>query len=165
MATAANAVWLASHGWRVSGVDWSVVALAKAAARADAAGVEVQWVNADLAAWDPPAATFDLVTLVYLHLPIEERRPIYAAAARALAPGGSLVVVGHDRANLIDGVGGPQDPELLFTALEIGEQLLADVAGLTVESRHLVRRALAPERGPIDALLTVRRSATRGHGQ
>lgn len=154
-----NAVWLAKHGWRVTGVDWSAVALAKAATRADAASVAVDWVNADLLAWNPPAGSFDLVTIVYLHLPVDERRSIYAGAARALAPGGRLIVIGHDRTNLTEGVGGPQDPDLLFTAAEIGDQLLTDAAGLTIECQQVVRRVAAPERGPIDALLIARRSA------
>ena len=153
-----NAVWLAVHHWRVTGVDWSVTALAKAAARANAAGVTVTWVNADLLAWRPPGAAFELVTIVYLHLPVGERRQIYAAAAQALTPGGRLVVIGHDRTNLSDGVGGPQDPDLLFTAAEVADQLLADVPGLMIESQQVVRRVAAPERGPIDALLIARQS-------
>lgn len=32
------------------------------------------------------------------------------------APGGVLLVPGHDVANLTDGYGGPQDPSILFTA-------------------------------------------------
>jgi 2-polyprenyl-3-methyl-5-hydroxy-6-metoxy-1,4-benzoquinol methylase len=156
-----NAVWLASRGWRVTGVDWSETALAKAAARAEAAGLTVEWLKADLLAWNPPSTAFELVTVVYLHLPVGGRRQIYAAAAQALVPGGRLVVIGHDRTNLADGVGGPQDPALLFTAAEIGAELLEDVADLTIESHLVVRRVRAPERRPIDALLVARRSAAR----
>jgi RNA polymerase sigma-70 factor (ECF subfamily) len=61
-----NAVWLASHGWRVTGVDWSGVALAKAEAQAEAAGVTVDWIEADLSHWLPPARAFDLVTVIFL---------------------------------------------------------------------------------------------------
>ncbi|MDA8203881.1 MAG: class I SAM-dependent methyltransferase, partial [Chloroflexi bacterium] len=98
-----NPLWLAAHGWRVTGVDWSRVGLARARASADAARLAVDWVEADLHRWSPPVGAFDLVTIVYLHLPAAERRPIYAAAARAVAPGGRLLVVGHDRTNLAEG--------------------------------------------------------------
>ncbi len=43
-----NAIVLARRGWRVTGIDWSGVALAKARAKADAAGVTVDWIQADL---------------------------------------------------------------------------------------------------------------------
>jgi RNA polymerase sigma-70 factor (ECF subfamily) len=152
-----NAVWLARRGWQVTGVDWSGVALAKAQSKAEAAGVTVDWVEADLLHWSPPDAAFDLVTVVYLQLPAEERRSVFAAAARAVAPGGRLLVVGHDRTNLTEGVGGPPDPERLFTAPEVARELTDADEALTVERAVVVRRLPPPGRGPIDALLVVRR--------
>ncbi len=152
-----NTVWLARRGWQVTGIDWSGVALAKARSKAEAAGVIVDWVETDLLHWSPPNAAFDLVTLVYLQLPAEERRSVYAAAARAVAPGGRLLVVGHDRTNLTEGVGGPPDPERLFTANEVARELTDADEALTVERAVVVRRVPPPGRGPIDALLIVRR--------
>jgi len=40
-------------------------------------------------------------------------------AARAAAPGGRLLLVGHDLRNLVDGTGGPQDPSLLCQPAEL----------------------------------------------
>jgi len=152
-----NAVWLASRGWQVTAVDWSRVALEKAQAKADSAGLAVDWVEADLLDWSPPSDAFDLVAIAYLHLPPEERRTVYAAAARAVAPGGRLLVVGHDRINLTEGVGGPQDPGRLFTAEELGSELTHADPALLVERAEVVRHLPSPERGPIDAVLVVRR--------
>ena len=73
---------------------------------ADALGVHVAWRQADLLAWSPGSETYDLVLLVFIHLPATERERVYASAAAAVAPGGSLLVVAHDRSNLVDGVGG-----------------------------------------------------------
>lgn len=154
-----NAVWLAGQGWRVTGVDWSGVALAKARLKADATGAVVDWIEADLARWTPPAGAFDLVTIVYLHLPAEERRAVYGAAAEAVAPGGRLLVVGHDRTNLTEGVGGPQDPGVLFTSSELADELLTRQPDFTIERAAAIRRAGAGSRGPIDALLEARRDA------
>ncbi len=152
-----NAVWLAGRGWRVTGVDWSGVALAKARAKAEAAGVDVDWVEADLMHWSPPDRAFDLVTVVYLHLPPDERRMVYAAAARAVAPGGRLVIVGHDRTNLTEGVGGPQDPDRLFSADELARELIEADGRFATDQAGVVRRVPAPGRGQIDALLVLRR--------
>ena len=150
-----NAVWLAARGWRVTAVDFSRVALARARALARASGVDVEWRLADLLEWVPPAASFDLVTLFFIHLPREERRAVYARAAAAVGPGGTLLIVGHDRTNLSDGVGGPRDADVLFTASEIA----ADLAGFTIERAEAVRRPPHNDRGPIDAVVRAVRRA------
>jgi SAM-dependent methyltransferase len=153
-----NSVWLAGQGWQVTAVDWSPVALANARLQADAAGVQLDLQERNLFDWQPPMAGFDLVLMVYLHMPPAERRPIYAAAAAAVAPGVRLVGFGHDRSNATEGEGGPPDPDRLFTARELAEELLAVDPALEVERAQVVRRRPPPERGPIDALLVVRRS-------
>lgn len=92
----ADAVWLASRGWRVTGVDISAVALGRAAEAAAAAGVAADWVRADLIGWTPPAGAFDLVSAHFLHLAGEQRRTVYARLAAAVAPGGTLLLVAHE---------------------------------------------------------------------
>ncbi|WP_222194992.1 class I SAM-dependent methyltransferase [Modestobacter italicus] len=91
----AEAIWLAEHGWQVTAADISTEALARAADRAAASGVgdSVQWVAADLCDW-APAAPFDLVTTAYAH-PAVPQLAFYERIARWVAPGGTLLVVGH----------------------------------------------------------------------
>jgi 2-polyprenyl-3-methyl-5-hydroxy-6-metoxy-1,4-benzoquinol methylase len=144
-----NAIWLASQGWHVTAVDFSQVALDRGRALATARGVRVEWQLADLLEWSPGASRFDLVTLFFIHLPPDERRDVYARAAAAVAPGGTLLIVGHDRTNLADGVGGPQDPTVLFTPGEVA----ADLAGFTVDRAEVVRRRAPDGGGPIDAIV------------
>ncbi len=153
-----NAVWLAQAGWTVTGADFSVVALERAAARAAREGVSVDWVQRDLLAWTPDAAAYDLVTLFFIHLPAAERRGVYARAAAAVAPGGTLLVVAHDRTNLAHGVGGPQDPDVLFTAAEAAAEL---PAGFEVVRAEATRRGAGEDAGaraPIDAVMVARRA-------
>ena len=152
-----NAVWLAVQGWRTTAVDWSPVGLANGKVKAGAAGVKVDWQEHDLFDWSPPARSFDLVAIVYLHLPPAERGPVYANAAAAVAPGGRMVVVGHDRQHGAEGLDGP-DPARLFTADEIATELLAADPELVVERAEVVRRVPPPGRAPIDALLIARRN-------
>ncbi len=151
-----NALWLARHGWRVTAVDFSQVALDRARRSAEAAGVEADWVLADLLEWRPPVRAFELVAVVFLHLPADERRRAYAAAAEAVAPGGRLLVIGHDRSNLAEGTGGPQDPAVLFTADEIAE----DLPGLTVERAERVVHEPPDGARTIDAVLVAVRPLT-----
>lgn len=152
-----NAVWLAEQGWRTTAVDWSPVGLANGRAKAEAAGVEVEWLERDLFAWSPPVRSFDLVVIVYLHVPPDERATIYPRAAAAVAPGGRLLVVGHDRLNATEGEGGPPDTMRLFTADEIARELRAVDPTLVVERSETVRRVPPPGRAPIDSLLVLHR--------
>jgi SAM-dependent methyltransferase len=152
-----NAVWLAERGWRVTGVDFADVALAKAARLAAARAVEVAWVDADVRTWEPPAGAFDLVVLLYLQLPAHERRAVHARAAAAVAPGGTLLVVAHHATNPAEGYGGPKDPAVLFTE----DDVVADVRGLELERAERVRRPVTTPEGEeavaLDVLVRARR--------
>lgn len=152
-----NAVWLAEQGWRVTAVDWSPIGLANGRVKAREAGVTVDWLERDLFDWFPTRWAFDLVVIVYLHLSPRERGPVYARAAAAVASGGRMIVVGHDRLNETEGEGGPPDAARLFTADEIGRELLAVDPGLIVDRAEVVRRVTPPALAPIDALLVVHR--------
>lgn len=152
-----NAVWLASQGWQVVAVDFSAAGLEKAADLASRAGVELDLVVAD-ATEELPGPGFDLIVALYLHLPPELRRVAHRNAAAALVPGGTLLVVGHDTTNLTDGVGGPQDPSVLFGP----EDVTADVAdtGVEIVRAERVLRPVPTDDGPrtaIDALVRARR--------
>ena len=150
-----NAVWLANQGWDVTAVDFSRVALDRGRALAKDRGVRVEWKLADLLEWSPGTGRYDLVTLFFIHLPPDQRRDVYARAAAAVATGGTLLIVGHDRTNLADGVGGPQDPDVLFTPSEVA----ADLAGFRVDQAEVVRRRAPAGRGPIDAIVRAVRVA------
>jgi glycerol uptake facilitator-like aquaporin/SAM-dependent methyltransferase len=147
-----NAVWLAEQGWRVTAVDFSAVALTRGRAASDA----VEWIEADAVSWTPPPDAFDLVAVVYLHLEPGERRTVLAAATAALAPGGSIVVIGHDRRNLADGVGGPQDPEILLDPDEVA----AELGGLERVRAGTVARPTA-EGTALDSVVVARRPGPR----
>lgn len=153
-----NAVWLAEQGWTATGVDFSDVGLDKGRRLAAERGVEVDWICADATTWDPGDARFDLVAVFYLQLPAEQRRRAMANAGQALAPGGTLVVVAHDRANLTDGTGGPPDPAVLYTPAEVVADLEAAGVDVTVERAETVERAVAgADRPALDCLVHARR--------
>jgi SAM-dependent methyltransferase len=148
-----NAVWLAARGWQVTGVDFSGVALEQARGLAAERGVDVEWVEADVLEWQPPEAVFDLVAVLYLQVPAGERRAALARAATALAPRGTLLVVGHHSDNLEHGSGGPKDPRVLYSA----EDAAADLDGLEIEKAESVLRPVQDERDAIDLLVRARR--------
>ncbi len=91
----AEAIWLAARGWQVTAADIAAAALDRAAERATASGVaeRVQWVQADLSVWHPDAR-YDLVTTHYAH-PAMPQLEFYDRIASWVAPGGTLLIVGH----------------------------------------------------------------------
>lgn len=92
-----DAVWLAQQGWQVTAADVSATAMARGAAAAAAAGVadRIDWQRHDLADTFPEG-TYDLVNAAYVLSPLElPRADILLAASRAVAPGGTLVLLGH----------------------------------------------------------------------
>jgi SAM-dependent methyltransferase len=115
-----NAIWLARQGWDVTGVDYSSVGIDKATKIAG--DTDVDWVVADVTTYEP-RTTFDLVIIVYVHLDPDGMRSLFANAARALAPGGTLIAMGHALRNLTEGVGGPPYPEILWTEEKIAPLL------------------------------------------
>lgn len=93
--TGAEAIWLATHGWAVTGADISGEALGQAAERAALAGIpnQILWVEADLTTWQPDGQ-FDLVVTNYAH-PSIPQLDFYTRISQWLAPGGTLLIVGH----------------------------------------------------------------------
>jgi SAM-dependent methyltransferase len=151
-----NAVWLAEQGWRTTGVDFSDVALSKAARLAASRGVEVEWLVADVLEHEPERRAFDLVAVLYLQLPHDELARALGAATEALAPGGTILVLGHDTTNLTEGHGGPRDASVLFTP----EDVVSELGDLTVERAEKVRRAVPLDDGQataVDAFVRARR--------
>ena len=155
-----NSVWLAARGWRVTGVDFSASALDKA--RTLAAGhhppVVIDWQCADVGTFRADG-TFDMATLVYAQLPAEPRRTAIRSAWDALAPNGILLVIAHHSDNLTDGVGGPQDPTVLFSEIDVLADLLAIDSSASVELAERATRAVAgSDRPALDVLVRARKS-------
>jgi SAM-dependent methyltransferase len=147
-----HALWLAGLGWRVTAVDFSAVGLERGAAQPGAE--RVTWVTADVTTWTAPPASLDLVVVAYLHLPGSDAVDVLTRAVRWLRPGGRLLVLGHDVANIASGVGGPQDPAILHSV----ERLTPVAALLDVDRLEQVHRA-TPAGTALDTLLWGRRRA------
>lgn len=91
-----NAVWLAKQGWRVTALDFSHSAVRAAGRLAEREGVNVEFVTADAAA-HKPQTRYDLIISFYIQLQPAQRAAMLSNAAHALKPGGTLLIVAHDR--------------------------------------------------------------------
>jgi SAM-dependent methyltransferase len=146
-----NAIWLAENGWTVTAVDFSRAGLQKAAHLATARGVTLELVEADVTAYAPDPGAFDLVLVAYLQTPEPDRRAWLRHAVDALAPGGTLLIVCHDRSNLDGGHGGPQDASVLTTPEEVAAVLTAD-GRVEIDRAALVERIVATPDGDATAI-------------
>jgi SAM-dependent methyltransferase len=153
-----NAVWLAGRGWRVYAVDFSAVALDKGREleRRDPPPVAISWFAGDVTEFVSPEPV-DLALICYLQVPPVARRSTVRHAAQSLAPGGTLLMIGHDSRNLADGVGGPQDPSVLFTAGDVADDL-SGIAMNVQQAGEVFRPVAGADRPAIDALFRATRA-------
>lgn len=156
-----NALWLAERGWHVTALDFSRVAVERGSRLAADRDLRVEWQVADATSAPFDARSYDLVLVAYLHLPRPALGDVHARAARAVAPGGTLVIVGHDRRNLDEGHGGPQDATVLLDADEVAGDLAQ--SGLDVVKAERVVREVETDDGvrtALDTLVVARRPTT-----
>ncbi|MFD8500598.1 class I SAM-dependent methyltransferase [Amycolatopsis sp. NPDC059657] len=152
-----DAIWLASKGWKVTAVDISPVALARAA---EAAGPDsgIDWQQADPRVSPPPSRSFDLVSAQYFPVLHEEDHATIRGLLDAVAPGGTLLVVSH----LIEGTppegwSGP-DPREFYQPPEIAELLGDD---WVIESHGNRARVDTPHDNPHHADIVLRARRVR----
>lgn len=111
-----NAVFLASRGLDVIGVDISPVALEKAKTLAGSRGVEIKTVVADLATFEPEENHYGSVISISAHLPSTVRNKLYPAIERSLRQDGVILLEAFSENQLTRDTGGPKDPDMLMTA-------------------------------------------------
>lgn len=92
---------------------------------------------ADVHSLPLPPAQFDLVLATFFHPRPAERPALYPKMVRALRPGGTLLLLSYDKANLAEGNKGPQDPDFLMDPPILASELRA--LGLDVTRAEAVR--------------------------
>ncbi|GIG36336.1 hypothetical protein Cpa01nite_17170 [Cellulomonas pakistanensis] len=160
-----DALWLAGRGWSVTAVDLAQTALDRVEAAAAAAGPDVaarvRTERVDIAERDAGDGVYDLVTSHFLHLPPEVRAVAFARMARAVAPGGTLLVVAHHASDLATTIGRPDLPELFFEPADVVAALEPGGWDVPVaEARP--RTATDPDGREITIRDTVVRAVRRG---
>ncbi|WP_433609998.1 class I SAM-dependent methyltransferase [Prescottella agglutinans] len=157
----ADAIWLARGGWTVTAIDLSSVAIERAATHAADAGdgiaERITWQHADLLEWNPGTTRYDLVTSQYVHLPSGPREVLYRHLADLVAPGGTLLIVGHHPSDLGTSIPRPPRPELFFTPEDV--VALLDPREWTVATATAASRTVTHG----DHEVTIHDSVVRAH--
>jgi 2-polyprenyl-3-methyl-5-hydroxy-6-metoxy-1,4-benzoquinol methylase len=143
-----DVIWLARHGWRVTGADFSANGLSRAARHADEAGVadRTDWWQVDARRFAAGGRSFDLVTSHFLHPPDAGMVEVTRRLADAVAPGGHLLVVGHAPSEVFTQLTAGQR-RAMFLAEDLLPGLPAGFEALVVEQRP---RTMTREGVPVD---------------
>ena len=156
----ADAVWLASQGWDVTAVDIAPTALARGAEHVPADAGRVDWVHGDVLDWPVPEQAYDLVTSHFLHGPPDQRKGLFARLAGGVAPGGTLLMVGHHPKDLEVNAGRAPWPEMMWTPEEVVAELdpeAFEVVAAEARTRIQAARGDIPEVTVHDSVVVARR--------
>ncbi|MBE7453087.1 MAG: class I SAM-dependent methyltransferase [Kofleriaceae bacterium] len=118
-----NAVYLARHGFRVTGVDSSRVGLDKARTLAAQHGVELATVVADLSSYPLGDERWDGIVSIWCHTSPVVRIRLHRAVVAALRPGGVFLLEAYTPDQLGRGTGGPPDAALMMTLAGLRAEL------------------------------------------
>ena len=151
--------WLAAHGWQVTAVDFSETALSYGQAMASAAGAgladRIEWVLGDLGTWPIEPEHYDLVICLYVHYAhVADSVPnMVRRMASGVAPGGTLLLVGHRPIDPATGAPTPAANQIQVSVEEavaaldpiewefvVAEERLRAIAGTGVDAVIFARR-------------------------
>lgn len=117
-----NAVFLASRGLDVLGVDISAVALEKARKLAKSRGVEIKTALADLATYTPTGNHYGSVISISAHLPSAIRNRLYPLIEQSLRSDGIILLEAYSENQLLRDTGGPKDADMLMTVDKLNRE-------------------------------------------
>jgi cyclopropane fatty-acyl-phospholipid synthase-like methyltransferase len=152
-----NAVFMASQGLEVLGVDCSAVGLEKAQALAASRGVTIETEVADLADYRPPEDHFGAVVSIFAHLPRRIRARLYPLIEKSLKPGGIVLLEAYSERQLERNTGGPRDIDMLMTV----EKLQREFSNLTPLLAREIEREVVEGKGHTGKAVVVQYIARR----
>ena len=118
-----NAVYLASLGYEVTGVDGSEVGLRKAQELASEHGVTITTIHADLSEFEIESEQWDGVIACYCHVPSTIRIQLHKASVLGLKSGGVFVLEAFSKEQLNYNTGGPQSLDMLMSLDDLKQEL------------------------------------------
>jgi len=114
-----NAVYAAARGWDVDAFDFSKEARSKAIDLADEHRVSINYFNSNLQDVDLHERTYDLIGLIYVHLPQDYRRDVHQTLIDHLANDGYLILEAFSKEQIQYDSGGPKNIDMLYSKDEL----------------------------------------------
>jgi 2-polyprenyl-3-methyl-5-hydroxy-6-metoxy-1,4-benzoquinol methylase len=136
-----NALWAAKQGWDVSSFDFSEEAVKKSNLLFAMNGVNVNCLHSSIETFNT-THQFDVIALIYIHLPSELRAEACNRLIEMLNPKGRIILECFHPDQLGNFSGGPKNPDLFPTM----EELRSSFSSLTLLS--LRREEIELNEGP-----------------
>ena len=124
-----NAVYAATLGWQVDAIDFSSSARVKALKLAEEKKVNINYEVCDLSEYQFKGNYYDLVVMIFLHLPIGLREKVFYNSIRSLKENGRIIIEAFSKQQIDNTSGGPRSIDLLYSEQDI----LNLVKGLNTE--------------------------------
>lgn len=114
-----NAVFAARLGWIVDALDQSIVGKLKAEKLANESGVKINYNVCDLNDYQYEEDFYDVVAVVFVHFPLEQRIKIHSGLVKSLKKDGTLILEMYNKDQLGKESGGPQNYDMLYSNQDI----------------------------------------------
>jgi SAM-dependent methyltransferase len=122
-----NSVYAALKGWDTSAFDFSPKAKNKAMTLAEEYHVEIDYQISSIESFHTEKQ-FDLIAIIFLHIPPEMRREMHRKLIRFLKPGGYFLMETFSKKQINYNTGGPRNQNLLYS----GQELIEDLESLDI---------------------------------
>ena len=110
-----NAVYAATLGCEVDAVDFSSSAKEKALKLAEEKNVKINYEICDLNEYEYNENFYDIVVMIFIHLPLEIRLNIFNKSIHSLKQGGKLIIEAFSKQQIKYNSGGPRSLDLLYS--------------------------------------------------
>lgn len=114
-----NALHAAKEGWEVFALDQSTIAKKHTLEKAQKLGLHLRYETCDITHFIPEPNTFDVVALIYFHLPPAISANVCQKLVKALKPGGEIIIEGFGKKQLAYTSGGPKNIDMLYDLEEL----------------------------------------------
>ena len=131
-----NAVYAATLGWQADAVDFSSSAKVKALKLAEKNNVKINYEVCDLNEYRFKENYYDLVVMIFLHLPLELREKVFKDSINSLKRNGILLVEAFNKNQINNSSGGPQSLDLLYSENDV-LGLVNDLRTETIETKSI----------------------------
>jgi SAM-dependent methyltransferase len=149
-----NSVYASKLGWLVDAVDFSSSAKVKALKLAAENKVKINYEVCDLNDYTFKETYYDLVVMVFIHLPLDLRKKVFDKSIQSLKQNGKIIIEAFGKDQINNPSGGPRSLDLLYSENDILD-LVNDLKTVCLESKTINLEEGEHHKGKADVIRYV----------
>ncbi len=146
-----NAVYASKLGWQADAVDFSSSAKVKALKLAEVNKITINYEVCDLNDYAFKETYYDLVVMIFVHLPLDLRRKVFNKSIQSLKQNGKMIIEAFAKDQINNASGGPRSLDLLYSINDILD-LVTDLKKVLLESKTINLEEGEHHRGKADVI-------------